>query len=320
MTGTRRAAGVLGVTLGLLAGVGPAAAHPATARGDAGGGIEGFVFLDSDADGRLDPDETGVRIVPIRLEGPVNRTVLSTMNGAFRFEDLPPGTYDVAVEPGAGWQSLSQAEYAGLSVDGDRLQNVNFALRSVPVAVGEAGAGSGEAEGVAGGAQGAMAGAGEAGDVSPAAMAAAAGLIGAASDDTVDAATLEAALDAAQAGAIDQPVVDVLAQALAAVSEASDVPQPPAAGPAGVVVPGAVAATDPRGARSGADAADAGDGAGVAAAAPPVAAARAAGPERPGMPQTGTVPGGTGVLSAALGLIAIGAAGLSIERVRRPAA
>lgn len=342
MTGMRHAAGVLGVALGLAAGVAPAAAHPLAARDGAGGGIEGFVFLDVDADGRLDPDETGVRIVPVRLEGPVNRTVLSTMNGAFRFEDLPAGTYDVAVEPGLGWQALSQAEYAGLSVDGDWLQDVNFALRSAP--------GAGNGDGAEAGGIGAAtdltdetaamdAAAGEAADdapsVSPAALAAAAGLIGAASDDTVDAATLEAALGAARAGAIDQPVVDVLAQALAAVSEDPDAggsDATPAEAPFGgslEVADGTTSAGGPAAGSETSDAAwpvawsrtaDASDVAGGrrAGAAPPAGAAPAAGSPWPGMPQTGAAPVGPGLVAMLLGLVATGAVGLSIERARRP--
>lgn len=327
MTGMRRAAGALGVALGLAAGVAPAAAHPLAARDGAGGGIEGFVFLDVDADGRLDPDETGVRIVPVRLEGPVNRTVLSTLNGAFRFEDLPAGTYDVAVEPGLGWQALSQAEYAGLSVDGDWLQDVNFALRSAPGAGDGAGA---EAGGISAATDlteetaAAGAAADDAASVSPAALAAAAGLIGAASDDTVDAATLEAALGAARAGAVDQPVVDVLAQALAAVSEDPDAGGSDATttdalfGGSLEVADGTTSKGGPAAVAMTADGVE-GVAGGRAAAAPDAGGARpTGGAPWPGMPQTGAAPVGPGLVAMLLGLVATGAVGLSLERARRP--
>ena len=93
-----------------------------------GGSIEGFVFLDSDTDGALGPTEPGLRIVRVQLKGPVDRTVLSSMNGAYRFTDLPAGSYDISVDPGPDWEVQSQGMYAGLAVDGDALENVNFAL------------------------------------------------------------------------------------------------------------------------------------------------------------------------------------------------
>lgn len=119
---------------------GTASAAPAWAQADAAaatsGSIEGFVFLDSDADGALGPSESGLQIVPVQLKGPVNRTVLSSMNGAYRFTDLPAGNYDILVEPGPEWQVQSQGMYAGLAVNGDRLENVNFALVAVDAPAG----------------------------------------------------------------------------------------------------------------------------------------------------------------------------------------
>jgi hypothetical protein len=149
---------------------GTASVAPAWAQTDSaatGGSIEGFVFLDTDADGALGPSESGLRIVPVQLKGPVNRTVLSSMNGAYRFTDLPAGNYDILVEPGPEWQVQSQGMYAGLAVNGDRLENVNFALEAVDAsaapppatatlggtakpALGNAGTSGGSATGTAG--------------------------------------------------------------------------------------------------------------------------------------------------------------------------
>lgn len=135
-------------SLGLLL-VWPAsfAAAGAPAAPSESGAVTGFVFLDEDRDGALGPAESGLKIVPVHLRGPVNRTVLTSMNGAYRFENLPAGLYDVTIEPGPEWQVERQSMYAGLSIEDETLGNVNFALIAVhrpPVGAAVADGGAGD--------------------------------------------------------------------------------------------------------------------------------------------------------------------------------
>lgn len=240
------------------------------AAGEAGRGvIEGFVFLDADHDGTLDPDETGLRIVPVRLKGPVNRTVLSAMNGAYRFDALPAGSYDVTVEPGPEYRVDGRPLYAGLSVEGDTLTEVNFALAEGPgsgtgsasdedaaapaaPAVPDAAAAS-LAEALAGLAA-AGSGAGAQGDPEQAALTAAAmqvlSVIAENPQDPVSLAALQAALTEAEAADAESPVTEALALALAMVSE------PASAGPDAAAEPPPTLAGAAAGApEAGADAA-----------------------------------------------------------------
>ncbi len=197
-----------------FAGTRPAAPAWAQADAAASGSIAGFVFLDSDGDGVLGPSEPGLTVVPVQLKGPVDRTVLSSMNGAYSFTDLPPGSYDISVEPGPEWSAQSQGMYAGLVVNGDALENVNFALEAArppadvapaPEATGPSAAAPGdEVDALAAGIQ--MLGA-----------------LGLADGSAVDPATLDAlrrSLDEAQAEGGTLTLGDLLARGLAAVSTA----------------------------------------------------------------------------------------------------
>lgn len=370
MTFPRRASLVLALGVAVVgATTAPAAARPSSAAQARSGVIEGFVFLDRDADGLLDPDETGIRIVPVQLKGPVNRTVLSSMNGAYRFEDIPSGTYDVGIAAGEGWQLQGQSVYAGLAVDGDSLSDVNFGLRSaerLPVAAADDG-GDSDIAGDAGDSSGADVedGADVSGDATAAtdgafsadeaeALAAAAALLGLTTAEEVDPEALQQAIQAAQAGAIDQPMADVLAQALAAISTTdaaagsddgeaaaasdesattSDEAAPVGAatgagatGPAGVVGDGAYGAgASVAGGTIAGMAAMGGsnDSAGSTARPnwPSLSKGGAAAPERemPGMPHTGAVPGGASALATALMLGLLGVVGMFVERSGRRA-
>ncbi len=65
--------------------------------GEAGNAsIAGHVYVDVDNDGICDPQEMGLPNVPITIEGPVTRTVLTDATGHYRADDLPAGVYTIA--------------------------------------------------------------------------------------------------------------------------------------------------------------------------------------------------------------------------------
>jgi hypothetical protein len=64
--------------------------------------ISGFVYVDLNDDGVKDAGEPGIPDVTINLRqnGNTARTLLTDANGAYDFEDLQPGTYDIVeVQP-----------------------------------------------------------------------------------------------------------------------------------------------------------------------------------------------------------------------------
>ena len=68
------------------------------------GGISGLVWEDLDRDGSRGPAEPGAAGVPVRLDlvgGDLTAATISGPDGAYRFDRLPRGAYEVAVEPAA---------------------------------------------------------------------------------------------------------------------------------------------------------------------------------------------------------------------------
>ncbi|TVS11512.1 MAG: PKD domain-containing protein, partial [Planctomycetaceae bacterium] len=59
------------------------------------GSISGYVYLDVNNNGIKDPPEQGLPNVPITLDGTVSRTVVTAADGSYRFDELPPGTYEI---------------------------------------------------------------------------------------------------------------------------------------------------------------------------------------------------------------------------------
>ena len=57
--------------------------------------ISGFVYADVDDDGVYDAQEMGLPNVPITIEGPVTRAVITGPDGRYRADDLPPGVYSI---------------------------------------------------------------------------------------------------------------------------------------------------------------------------------------------------------------------------------
>jgi len=65
------------------------------------GSIGNLVWYDADGDGQVDPDEPPLANVRVTLTGPdgLEITVVTDENGRYLFEDLPPGQYQVTVNP-----------------------------------------------------------------------------------------------------------------------------------------------------------------------------------------------------------------------------
>ncbi|MCB9920997.1 MAG: DUF3105 domain-containing protein [Planctomycetaceae bacterium] len=67
-----------------------------------GGSIAGFVFFDADGDGTRDASEGGVPGIVVRLSGSgatdsaIDQSTITDDNGAYSFDELEPGTYQIA--------------------------------------------------------------------------------------------------------------------------------------------------------------------------------------------------------------------------------
>ena len=99
--------------------------------------LSGTVYHDQNLSNSLDPGEQGIAGVTLTLlefdNGqwqPTGQTTVTDANGNYKFDGLPPGTYQVAETQPAGWVSVgSQVGTAeggvdGTSVDPDHLSNI----------------------------------------------------------------------------------------------------------------------------------------------------------------------------------------------------
>ncbi len=94
--------------------------------------ITGATFVDSNGDGVRNPTEAyGLAGVPIRLHNLVSgeaRFAVSDLQGAFAFEDVPAGVYEVASQPSFGYlvPSASHSTTVILDTFGDSFSGVSF--------------------------------------------------------------------------------------------------------------------------------------------------------------------------------------------------
>ena len=101
--------------------------------------ISGRVFFDADNDGVFDSTDTPIRGVSVTISGPVNRTIVTGLDGRYVFEDLVAGDYTVQEQQpfpfedgleqlgGDGLGSLSGNDEFFFSLGvGDNAQNYNF--------------------------------------------------------------------------------------------------------------------------------------------------------------------------------------------------
>lgn len=90
--------------------------------------IAGYVYLDANDNGVMDATESGLAGVSIVLSGPVERTVLTDADGAYRFEALPDGVYAVSQVQPAGYLDGIDTQGQPLlgSVENDRFFDLNL--------------------------------------------------------------------------------------------------------------------------------------------------------------------------------------------------
>ena len=95
--------------------------------------VTGTVFHDADSDGVLDPGESGIPHVEVRLAGQ-NRSVLTDNYGKYFFP-LPPGNYSIQEVDPIGYNSTTP-NLVSLSLAAGQTKVVNFGdLASTPVGV-----------------------------------------------------------------------------------------------------------------------------------------------------------------------------------------
>ncbi len=87
------------------------------------GTIAGKVFLDSDEDGILDPGESGIASVVLRLN--TGDSTLTDADGLYSFT-VAPGTYDVTEEDLGGYESTTINHVTGVVVQAESTVTVNF--------------------------------------------------------------------------------------------------------------------------------------------------------------------------------------------------
>ncbi|MEL6140971.1 MAG: SdrD B-like domain-containing protein, partial [Bacteroidota bacterium] len=88
------------------------------------GSIGDFVFLDTDGDGIQDPEDDGIPGVTVSLldeNGNVIETTTTDANGAYLFDDLPPGTYSVQFTTPSGLAPSPADQGGDDALDSDAL-------------------------------------------------------------------------------------------------------------------------------------------------------------------------------------------------------
>ncbi|MDA1052095.1 MAG: DUF3105 domain-containing protein [Planctomycetota bacterium] len=96
-----------------------------------GGSLAGFVYFDADGDGTRDANEGGVPGIVVRLSGSdsstpsIARSTITDNNGTYTFDDLEPGTYQLAKRQSAATIDGSESTSApGAVVSSNLVSNV----------------------------------------------------------------------------------------------------------------------------------------------------------------------------------------------------
>jgi len=107
------------------------AAVSVSAQSEGTGVVQGLVFADLDEDGVAAPGEPGLMGVIVRLTDGNNtsRTVLSDRRGAYLFDGLEEGDYDIVVETGRDFTATSLDRYEDIAVGRASLTGLDFGLR-----------------------------------------------------------------------------------------------------------------------------------------------------------------------------------------------
>ena len=93
------------------------------------GSIRGLVFIDSNGDGALGPDEPGVGGVRITLDGGGEGFHVTTSGaGSYEFGGLAIGSYNVSIDMPAGYSLSTTGRYEGVSVNNQTILGIDFGL------------------------------------------------------------------------------------------------------------------------------------------------------------------------------------------------
>lgn len=120
--------------------------------GERTGSIEGYVYNDTNGNGRRDNDEPAIAGVTLTLTGTdvrgnaVTQTLISGPDGSYRFTGLPGGTYTITeTQPTAYSDGLDTPGTAGGAASGDVISNIslNAAQDATGYLFGEKGEGAG---------------------------------------------------------------------------------------------------------------------------------------------------------------------------------
>jgi len=93
------------------------------------GAIRGLVFIDTDADGVLDPDEPGLAGVRVLLDGGGPQFSAQTSGaGNYEFAGLGAGAYNVSIDLPAGYSLSTTGRHEGVAVSGGTVLGIDFGL------------------------------------------------------------------------------------------------------------------------------------------------------------------------------------------------
>lgn len=94
--------------------------------------ISGFAFWDKNSDGKLDPDESIIKNLPIQLT-PRATSTFTGSDGKYRFY-VPDGRYQISVQPDECWQLTTDSLSYTVNIAGNVSLNKNFGFQLVPKA------------------------------------------------------------------------------------------------------------------------------------------------------------------------------------------
>lgn len=94
--------------------------------------ISGQAFWDKNANGKLDPDESIIKNLPIQLS-PSATSTFTGSDGKYRFY-VPDGRYQISVQPDECWQLTTDSLSYTINIAGNVSLNKNFGFQLVPKA------------------------------------------------------------------------------------------------------------------------------------------------------------------------------------------
>lgn len=93
------------------------------------GYIKGFACIDANNNGKVDPTDPGLNDVRVKLSGGSTQLYAVTPGtGAFSFDGLGPGRYELSVSPGPEWRVTTQSMYVVELAAGKVVQGIDFCM------------------------------------------------------------------------------------------------------------------------------------------------------------------------------------------------